>query len=186
MNSSIAELNALLFENTDKIPEGLYLQLMNLSAKVYKEQTKTEVKTVITETPILKLDNITTWKSANTIRLGTNNNINITGNILKLGGIIQVLQEGNSKQFYRLYKINDYSVRFQVWTAIYDIMFDKYVWYFHYVLVKTKNIKNIMVYNRPEVDTRHIFNATIDKTNLEHIRHNTGANVPSHMTTNFY
>jgi hypothetical protein len=38
----VGEANALLFENAESIPNGLYLQLMNLTGVIYSKVTKAE------------------------------------------------------------------------------------------------------------------------------------------------
>jgi|LakMenE18May11ns_1017448.scaffolds.fasta_scaffold9929242_4 hypothetical protein len=174
--SSITELNALLFENTDKIPEGLYLQLMNLSGKVYNElkvKAIPEIKIKHYDTPMYTLDNIATYKSAKTIRLGNSDNINITGNIIYVGGIFQTYVEGLDLCFYKVDKVNDCSVWFTKWFARFDILYNEYVWYSKEINMKKRNLltKNIIVYHKPQIETIKLFNECIDQTSIDHPHH---------------
>ena len=178
MNSSIAEINAILFENTDKIPEGLYLQLMNLTGKVYKEiinKPKPDTFVVIPghDTPMYTLDNIATFKFAKAIRLGNINNIDITGNIIKVGGIFQKYVEGLDLCFYKLDKVNDCSVWFTTWFARFDIFNNEYIWTSREINMKRRNLltKNIIVYHKPQIETIKLFNQCIDQSSIDHPHH---------------
>ena len=116
---SLAKLNEVLFENSDKIPEGLYLELMNLSKGVFEEIPKQKIKTA--HYTILYRNYY--CKAIRTIKhpimhpgdekwIHLVNDKNERIGQFGIGDMIQTLSYGNDKKFYELIKINNCSVRF--------------------------------------------------------------------------
>jgi|688.fasta_scaffold442367_1 hypothetical protein len=189
MNSSIAEINAILFENTDKIPEGLYLQLMNLTGKVYKELTdkskpKVEQTIVRYDTQVHRLDSIDTWDYLRDfMEFLDKDTAPILPFRLSTGDVFQVVAEGLNLEFYEVIKINRCKVHFIKWFAEYFEDEKKYVWYDSKIEFKTSELlnKNIFIYYKTRNEINKLFNATIYKTFEEHPRHNdfSGNNMPN-------
>ena len=128
---SLAKLNEVLFENSDKIPEGLYLQLMNLSKGVFDENHE-----VIPRIPVMSVMP-TTYTIYEMVKYGSRTRIgrgvyNDNREIalyaagdrgterfrldLENNNMFQLLADGKDKKFFILKKINEYSIMFEIQT----------------------------------------------------------------------
>jgi hypothetical protein len=128
--SALAKLNEVLFENSDSIPEGLYLELMNLTKSVFDEKPSG------VRTTIIKYHTPATYK----IR-----NMEISGSRMRIGRVVhddrqialiagggheeegfrldvednnmfQLLTDGKDKSFFVLKKINEFTIHFEIQT----------------------------------------------------------------------
>jgi len=127
--SALAKLNEVLFENSDSIPEGLYLQLMNLSKGVFDE-TEKKAKPIHTSFSFMP----TTYKIREMVihgdRVRIGRGVYHDERILSLherGGeavgfalslddnnMFQCLTDGKDKKFFVLKSINKYSIRYEI------------------------------------------------------------------------
>ena len=115
--SALAKLNEVLFENSDSIPEGLYLQLMNLSKGVFDENSKLKTKTKTTHYTMLyrnyKIKAIKTCYVSQDISciqlIDSEENAIHT---LNVGNMIQTLSFGDNKIFFEILKINKCTTKF--------------------------------------------------------------------------
>ncbi len=149
--SAVAKLNELLFENSEKIPEGLYLELMNLTKEVFNE--KPEPITIKTTTikytdPIIHLlgriqVNPRDLYETPSIALYNARGFRVI-NQVEVGELIELTSYGEDKIFYEVRKINKCSVKILERIFIWDIGINKYKAYHynHKIKIATKNELN--------------------------------------------
>jgi len=115
---ALANLNEVLFNNNDKIPEGLYLELMNLTKDIFNEQCEKQIirvrETTIryTDPKIYHLRNIQPIFLPNRPRyvaLFDSRLFRIGHNYFE-GDCIELLAYGNDKIFLEIRKINKCSI----------------------------------------------------------------------------
>jgi hypothetical protein len=91
---SCEQLSALLFDNTDKIPEGLYLQLMNMTRDIHLKQTQPPQPNILPEL----------WVRFNDFHLWYDDHLSED---LEEGDIIQFMSDSKDvKRFYKMVKVN--------------------------------------------------------------------------------
>ena len=114
-NMATQRLSETLFENTDKIPEGLYLELMNISKEIFEENQK---KTPVETNTLHMIRYIEPWFSN---EVGFNGRLQHKLNIHKTDGfryhrqlmvddMLQLCSLGNDKVFLKILKINKCSI----------------------------------------------------------------------------
>lgn len=131
--SAVAKLNELLFENTDKIPEGLYLELMNLTKDIFNEKpepiTIRNTKIVYTDPEIRLLGRIQVnpreLYETPSIALYDARGFRIV-NSVKVGELFELTAYGEDKIFYEVQKINKCSVKILERIFVWDIGIQKY------------------------------------------------------------
>lgn len=141
--SAVAKLNELLFENTDKIPEGLYLELMNLTKDIFNEKpepiTIHNTRMVYTEPKIHLLRTIKVnprgLYETPSISLYDARGFRIM-NDKKQGAIFEITAYGNDRIFYEIVKINKCSVKMVEKIFSWDISINKYKAYHYRFTIK--------------------------------------------------
>lgn len=113
-NMATSKLTETLFNNTDKIPEGLYLELMNISKEIFEEKQTRPV-----EPHTLHMIKYIEPRFSNVI--GMNGNFQHKISIMKTDGFsyhrefmindyLQLCSLGNDKVFLKILKINKCSL----------------------------------------------------------------------------
>lgn len=135
--NSLAELNELIFDNSDKMNEGLYLQLMNATKKIFEEQkkqeqkqqtqiiTRTLYKTEYVEHNKYMLNKITLNPNNNTLSL-YNDNDNIC-EILREDDMLEVMSLGKDKTFIHILKVSKNTVKYVNHFFKYSFVEDTYI-----------------------------------------------------------
>lgn len=132
LQTALSELNTSIFEIGDAIPEGVYLQMMNNSKKVFDEVEKMKkgsknmtIKdkieyTLFIEDGIYKIDSIISGVNSNGTKF-----INFYGGedggalfSRKVGDYIRVFMNGDGYKFLRIDKINKNSIVYTVYKII--------------------------------------------------------------------
>lgn len=107
---ALARLNETLFENSDKIPEGLYLELMNLTKDIFTKNQNESFKTIKCDINKYRIRNVR--HNTGGIYLTNENEFNITGRLV-VGDLIELLAMGEDRLFLEIEKINKCSVIFK-------------------------------------------------------------------------
>jgi len=141
--SAVAKLNETLFENSDKIPEGLYLELMNLTKEVFNDRPEpitirtTTIK--YTEPEIYKIGRIQVNPrdiyQTPSIAIYDARGFRII-NSVEVRGIFELMAYGNDKDFYEVKKINKCSVKIVRHLFHWDIGINQYKLYDYKLNIK--------------------------------------------------
>jgi hypothetical protein len=118
MSEHLESLNGLIFENGEKMENGLYLELMNLSRKIYEdfEQMKKQ-KFKKDDYLVYKLRRITREQKTNGefyLRFYESNNLLIARECLEVNDYMRIFSEGDSYKFIKIVKINEKSFKYDL------------------------------------------------------------------------
>lgn len=169
--SAVAKLNELLFENSDKIPEGLYLELMNLTKDVFTEKTA-PVKEVIKYQDFNKyhLNRIERWVSVCEMEENPDDIVKVLLTFIDasekeilnvgVGEMVEIVGYGYDQVFWEIEKINSASIWVNI--HIFNMTHIPSQTYTHYIVREKKNIdklfgsKHIIFYdlNHPTCEER--------------------------------
>lgn len=114
--TTLAKINEVLFENSESIPNGLYVELMNLTKDLFNELPEPIVKWKT----LIKIKNIKTYRLSLIRHFGLSH---LTKRIqlveecrfsmpdsIAVGGYIELLAFGDNKVFWEIKKINKCSI----------------------------------------------------------------------------
>ena len=117
---ALAKINEVLFDNNDKIPEGLYLELMNLTRDLFNEKPEPVIKwrNVFKEPIKHRLRGIRHATESYTLRKVDiiDENLNRALRYRGIGDFIECVAFGNKKKILRIDKINCCSIQFMEYT----------------------------------------------------------------------
>ena len=160
--SAVAKLNELLFENSDKIPEGLYLELMNLTKDVFAEKTA-PVRVVLKYEDFNKhhLNRIERWVFRDEMEENPDDIVKVLltftdtseKEILNVGvgEVVEIVAYGYDHIFWEIEKINTSSIWVNIHT--FNMTHIPSQTFTHYVVKEKFNIdkllhsKHIVFYN---------------------------------------
>jgi hypothetical protein len=112
---SLARISETLFNNSDIIPEGLYLELMNLTRDLFNEK---KPEKIIKWKTLIKYREINKHKLRYIMHFGgksiqlVDEAKHTIGHEIPEGGLIELMEFGENKTFLKVVKINKCSVIF--------------------------------------------------------------------------
>lgn len=112
---SLENLNGLIFELSEKIPEGDYLNLMNYSKKIYDAMTKNEVINYNKNPNSYLLNHIRFYDNINETAKILVSDIFNTGFFFRVNDCIRLLSNGKNKKYMKIIKINKHSIIYNLY-----------------------------------------------------------------------
>lgn len=122
---SLENLNGLIFELSEKIPEGDYLNLMNYSKKIYDAMKKNEVIIYNKNPNTHLLKYIRFYNDINDTSKISFCDIEDALHYLRVNDCIRLISNGKNKKYMKIIKINKHSIIYNIYLCTYNHFYVK-------------------------------------------------------------